>query len=274
MTEKEILLKKYETYLIRNEMADNTIKSYMWVASYFMEHYGSLTKKNVMNYKKYLMDNYKPSTVNCRIQAINRFLEYNHKKNLTLKTIRIQSKPYVDNVISNAEYKRFLYNLKKDNRMKYYMIVRTLICTGARVSELVQFQIEDVYEGFKDIYGKGGKLRRIYFTNTLRSELKVWLADEGRLSGPLFLNKNGITISIRGIETMLKKYATEYHIDPKVVHPHAFRHRYALNFLKKRPKAISELADILGHSSLNTTMIYARRTAQEQFWLINSTVDW
>lgn len=268
------ILQNYEKYLIKEEMSDNTIKSYLWTASYFLDTYSSITRSNLIKYKEYLKNTYKPQTVNSRIYALNKFLIYLNKRNLLLKTVKIQQRTFLDNVISNAEYKRLLRNLRDDGYIKYYMIVRTLTCTGARVSELIRFQIEDVYEGYIDIYAKGGKLRRIYFPKQLRSELIDWLESEKRNTGSLFLNKNGVTISIRGIEQMLKTYASKYNINPDVVHPHSFRHRFALNFLHNKPKELIALADILGHTCLDTTRIYTRRTAQEQYALVNSTVNW
>lgn len=274
ITNTNEILQSYEKYLIREEMSQNTIKSYIWTASFFITQYGTINKNNVLSYKKYLISTFKPQTVNSRIHAMNKFLLYLNKRNLLLKTIKIQQRTFLDNVISNAEYKRFLTNLKNDGYIKYYMLVRTLACTGARISELIRFQIEDVYEGYIDIYAKGGKLRRIYFPQILRSELISWVESENRNTGSLFLNKNGVTISIRGVEHMLKVYAAKYKINPDVVHPHSFRHRYALNFLHNRPKELIALADILGHSCLDTTRIYTRRTAQEQYALVNSTVNW
>ena len=99
---------------------------------------------------------------------------------------------------------------------------------------------------------------------------------EKRTQGPLFLNKNGVRISVNGVETMLKKYAKEYGIDEKLVHPHSFRHRYAINFLEKNKSANSlvELADILGHKNIDVTRIYTRHTATEQQQLVNRTVTW
>lgn len=268
------LLENYEKYMIKQEMSENTIKSYLWTASYFLNTYSAITKKNLIKYKDHLKHTYKPQTVNTRIYALNNFLLFINKRNMLLRTVKIQQRTFLDNVISNAEYRRLLKNLANDGHIKYYMIVRTLTCTGARASELIKFQIEDVYEGYIDIYAKGGKLRRIYFPKQLQSELIGWIESENRNTGSLFLNKNGVTISVRGIEQMLKKYAVKYKINPDVVHPHSFRHRFALNFLHNRPKELIALADLLGHSCLDTTRIYTRRTSQEQFALVNSTVNW
>lgn len=154
------------------------------------------------------------------------------------------------------------------------MIVRTMACTGARISEVISFQVEDVYVGYVELYAKGNKLRRIYFPKQLQNELMKWVEDENRTEGALFLNKNGITITANGVSCMLKNFAVKYRIDQRVMHPHSFRHRFSLNFLSRKPNEILLLADILGHSNINTTRIYTRRTAQEQYNLINSIVNW
>lgn len=272
----EEILSRYEKYMRKAELADNTIKSYLWTASYVISNYDSITRATVLDYKEYLMKTYKkPTTVNQRLQALNHFLKYMHKGAFCVKTIRIQNRHFLDNVISNRDYKRMIGKLKADNRVKWYMIIRTLVCTAARISELINMQVEDVIEGYVDIYSKG-TIRRIYFPKGLREELLKWLEMENRTQGPLFLNKNGVRMSVNGVETMLKKYAKEYGIDEKLVHPHSFRHRYAINFLEKNKSANSlvELADILGHKNIDVTRIYTRHTATEQQQLVNRTVTW
>ncbi len=275
MKDISTILKDYEKWLSQSELSENTITVYLYAAQYYMTKYnGVITKTKLKQYKKELIENYKPNTANARIHAINKFLEFSNKKSLSLKTIKLQNCYYLDNVISNAELHKFEKRLQENNKINYYMLVRTLVCTGARIGEAVRFQVEDVEFGYAEMICKGGKMRRIYFPEQLRDELMGWLKDEGRSSGPVFLNKNGVTISIRGIESMLRRYATKYGINPDVVHPHSFRHRYALNFLKRKPKEIIALADIMGHSSINTTRIYTRLTSNEQYCLINSVVNW
>ena len=274
-TEEEIL-KRYEKYMRKNELSENTIKSYLWTANFFLTKYENVTRTSVLQYKEYLMKKHrKPTTVNQRLQALNYMLKYMHKGAYCVKVIRIQNQHFLDNVISNRDYRKLTKKLKEDNRIKWYMIVRTLICTAARVSELVNMQVEDVIDGYLDIYSKG-TMRRIYFPKVLREELMEWLREEGRTEGALFLNKNNIRISVNGVETMLKKYAREYGIDEKSVHPHAFRHRYAINFIEKNksPNQLVELSDILGHKDINMTRRYTRKTASEQYELICKTVVW
>lgn len=272
--EARVLLSNYEKYLRKEEAAENTIKTYTCTVRFFLLEYGNISKNNLLQYKKYLIDNYKPLTINTKILAINNFLHFIKKDNLKLKTVKIQQKTYLDNVISNSDYRKLIRKLKEDDQIKWYMIVHTMACTGARISEVISFQIEDVSNGYAEIYAKGEKLRRIYFPKELQIELMQWVEKENRTEGFLFLNKNGVTLSASGINRMLKQFANKYNIDPKVMHPHSFRHRFALNFLIKKPNEIILLADILGHSNINTTRIYTRRTSQEQYRIINSVVDW
>ena len=148
-----------------------------------------------------------------------------------------------------------------------------LAATGARVSELVQIKVEHVNSGYFDLYSKGGKLRRLYIPRKLQKETQEWLKKQERSTGYLFLNRYGDRISTRGISQQLKNFAKKYGLDPKVVYPHSFRHRYAKNFLEKF-NDIALLADLMGHESIETTRIYLRRTASEQQALVNKVVTW
>ena len=97
-----------------------------------------------MTYKGYLMEQYKPKTVNLRIQAINKYLEFLGKEKLQLKFVKIQQKNFLENVISNADYKFLKNSLKKDNNKEWYFVVWYLAATGARVSELIQIKVEHI----------------------------------------------------------------------------------------------------------------------------------
>ena len=177
--------------------------------------------------------------------------------------IKVQQKTYLENVISDADYKFFKNKLKKDGRMNWYFIVRYLAATGARISELVQIKIEHVHKGYIDIYGKGGKVRRIYIPKALKNET----------SGYLFLNRFGEKITTRGVAHQLKIFAAEYGMDTKVIYPHSFRHRFAKNFLEKY-NDLAFLADLMGHESIETTRIYLRKTANEQQAIVDKVVTW
>ena len=148
-----------------------------------------------------------------------------------------------------------------------------LTATGARVSELLQIKVEDVLHAYLDMYTKGGKIRRLYIPKKLREEAMKWIEENGINSGYIFLNRFGEKITSRGIAIQLKHFAHKYGINPKVVYPHSFRHRFAKNFLDKF-NDIALLADLMGHESIETTRIYLRRTASEQQAIVDKVVVW
>ena len=242
------------------------------VREYYKRH-KELNKRNLLVYKTYLIETYKPKTVNLRIQAINKYLEYMGKQKLRLKSIKVQQRSYLENVISNADYQFLKKKLKMEDNLTWYFVVRFLATTGARVSELIQLKVEHIYLGYYDIYTKGGKIRRIYIPKLLKQEAVVWLEEQKRSSGYIFLNRFGERITPRGISQQLKNYANKYGMNEKVVYPHSFRHRFAKNFLEKF-NDISLLADLMGHESIETTRIYLRRSSSEQQAIIDKVITW
>ena len=108
---------KFETFLKRSNLSENTIDVYLWTVRYFEEHYDGITKEYLLAYKGYLMENFKPKTVNLRIQAMNKYLVYLGKESLRIKAVKVQQKNFLENVISNADYKFLKKSLKKDGIM-------------------------------------------------------------------------------------------------------------------------------------------------------------
>lgn len=259
--------------LRQKNMAENTLIAYRHAIWDFYGRYKVLNKNNLLCYKDYLIETFKPKTVNLRIQAINNYLEFLGKSNLHLKSVKVQQRTYLENVISNADYHFFINQLRQENDLKWYFVVRFLTTTGARVSELVKMKIEHVNIGHFDVYSKGGKTRRLFIPRSLCKETLVWTREEHRESGYLFLNRYGKEITPRGIALQLKKYAIKFHLDEKVVYPHSFRHRFAKNFLEKY-NDIALLADLLGHERIETTRIYLRKTSFEQQNIVNKVVTW
>lgn len=268
-----IMVEKFKEYLTHSNMAKNTVSAYIYAVNDFNSRHKELTKKNLLLYKAYLIETFKPKTVNLRIQALNKYLEYLRKPRLRLKSVKVQQRTYLENVISNADYTFLKNKLKKEDNQEWYFVVRFLAATGARVSELVQLKVEHVNVGYYDIYTKGGKIRRLFIPKKLRDEAQEWLSANKRESGYLFLNRFGERITTRGIAQQLKNFAVKYGLNPKVVYPHSFRHRYAKNFLEKF-NDISLLADLMGHESIETTRIYLRRTASEQQAIVDKIITW
>ena len=267
------MITQFKAYLAKTNLAENTITSYVWTVTYYLEHYKEVNKKNLLAYKGYLVENFKPQTVNLRLQAVNKFLEFSKQEKLRMKFVKAQQKNFLENVISDADYKFLKTKLKADGYDQWYFVVWFMAATGARVSELLQIKAEHVNVGYLDLYSKGGKMRRIYIPKKLCTEATKWLKERGLTTGYLFTNRTGNCLSTRGIAIQLKHFAENYGINREVVYPHSFRHRFAKNFLEKF-NDIALLADLMGHESIETTRIYLRRTASEQQKIVDRVVTW
>ena len=267
------MIEEFERHLRNTNLSENTKASYLFAVRQYNEQYGEVTQKNLRSYKVWLIENYKPKTVNLRLRAINCYLESVDKEKWKLPFVRVQQKAFLENVISEADYEYFKNCLRRDDEMFWYFVIRFLAATGARVSELIQIKVEHIKLGYLDLYSKGGKLRRIYIPKALQDEALSWLAEKQQETGFIFLNKYGERITTRGISGQLKKLAVRYEIDPVVVYPHSFRHRFAKSFLE-RCNDIAFLADLMGHESIETTRIYLRKTATEQQEIVDKIIDW
>ena len=258
------MIDTFKAYLDKTNLSENSKSAYLFALRQFTEQYGSVTKKNLTAYKVWLVDHFKPQTVNLRLRGMNCYLESVGKEKWKLSFVKVQQKPFLENVISEADYLYFKKRLKEDGELFWYFVIRFLAATGARVSELIRIKIEHVETGYFDLYSKGGKLRRLYIPKKLRNETLEWLKTQERTSGYLFLNRFGERITARGISQQLKNYAEKYGLDKKVVYPHSFHHRYAKNFLEKY-NDIALLADLMGHESIETTRIYLRSVIRIPF---------
>ena len=267
-------MEKFKQFLVAKNLAKNTVSAYVIAIQGYQELFDEVNKKDLLLWKTYLIENFKAKSVNLKIQAMNKYLEFIGKDKLRLKSIKVQQRMFLENVISDADYVFLKKKLKKEPNIEWYFIVRFLCATGARISELIKIKVEHVKVGYIDIYSKGGKIRRIYIPLVLRKETIKWIENDLKIeTGYIFLNRFGERITTRGISQQLKNYAVKYGIDPKVVYPHSFRHRFAKNFLEKY-NDISLLADLMGHESIETTRIYLRKTASEQQKLVDEIVTW
>ena len=267
------MITKFKHFLMQQNLSENTINSYVFTVESFFVNFEEITKKNLLAYKGMLVERYKAKTVNLRIQGINKYLEFIKKDKDKLKFVKIQQKTYLENVISNADYEFFKNQLNKNKNFDWYFVVRFLGATGARVSELVQIKVEHVKLGYIDLYTKGGKIRRIYIAKRLQNEAVKWLELKNKDSGYIFCNKRGERLTTRGVAHQLKELAIKYKMNPNVVYPHSFRHRFAKNFLDKY-NDLALLADLMGHESIETTRIYLRRTSEEQQEIVNKVITW
>ena len=267
------MVTNFQNFLEKSDLSKSTVTSYVWTINHFTTQYEKIDKENLLAYKGWLIEHFKPQTVNLRLQALNKFLEFTGKERMKLKFVKVQQKNFLENVVSNADYKFLKTKLKNDGYIEWYFVVWFLAATGARISELLQIKAEHIEIGYLDMYTKGGKVRRLYIPKNLREEASKWLKRKSLISGYIFRNRFGGRITARGISQQLKHFAEKYGLNAKVIYPHSFRHRFAKNFLDKY-NDIAFLADLMGHESIETTRIYLRKTASEQQGIVDKVVTW
>ena len=264
-------IKEFELYLWEKELSENTITSYRIHLTDYSSKYDDITKTNLIEWKKGLADRLCPKSINHYITAMNEYLKFIGRSDLALRKIKIQQRTTVENVISLAEFKRLLDGLKKDGNMRWYYICLFLGKTGARVSELIKLRYGDLKRGYAEMPTKG-KIRRIYFCDSLRTDEIMRYYSDRKDGDYLIQNRFGEQITERGVAQQLLNFSEKYGINKKVMHPHSFRHFFAIEFLK-RDKDITLLADLMGHSSINTTQIYLRLSQDEQQARLNRVMN-
>lgn len=264
-------MEQFKKYLEDMDFSDRTITAYMYAVRKYYDRYNIVNEQNLRDYKFYLIHRFMPTSVNMHLQALKKYLAY---KGLDyhLKTVKIQSHVHT-NIISNDEYVYLKSKLRHENNKMWYFAVCFMAQTGVRVGELVNITMENVYAGSFEIYSKGLKARHVFIPKQLQIECMRWLRKKNYNSGYIFLNRYGSKISTRGIAMGLKRYAKKYGMDKSNVFPHSFRHRFAMNFLKFNNDIVL-LADLLGHSNLETTRVYLRHSLREIKSIVDDVVKW
>lgn len=263
-------MKRYEEYLKLEELAEGTVHIYLREAEHLEEYLSgrNITKNLLLEYKKELLETgNSPATVNLHIVAADRYLKYLGHTDCRLKTLRLQTKHSLEQVLSAGEYRALLDYARQNGKEKYYLILRTMAMTGIRVSELQFFTAEILEKKVITVTGKQ-KTREICIPEKLLRELKDYCEKNSLKEGCIFYGERGKPISRIAVYKMLVKMADALGIEKGKVHPHSLRHLFALTYMERYGN-LFELADLLGHSSLETTRIYARSTAEEKRQKIN-----
>lgn len=263
-------LSDFKSWMVDRELASNTIDIYLTGMQQFFSEFSNPTKENGMAWKQALLERgIKPTTVNLRLCAFNAYCKMKGLP-VEIKRMKIQQRNSVENVISMDEYERLLDGLRKDKNWKWYWNCKLLAATGCRVSEFVRLKKSDYDRGYAELWTKG-KIRRIYIPESFRRESSSYYADFE--PGEKLVQGRSGEITTRGVSSQLQNMAKRYGIEKEVMHPHAFRHMFAVEFLR-RNNNLSLLADVLGHSSVSTTAIYTRMTKEQQAAAIDAAVDW
>lgn len=256
LTHEEIV--SYSTHLQENEKSPATVLKYAHdlkvAATYFDGK--ELTKSTLIEWKNTLIDKYSTATVNSILAALNGFLKYMGWADLTVKPLKIQQPLFRDEnrELTCAEYKRLVHAAENAGNRRLSLVVQTICATGIRVSELQFITVEAVHTGRTEINNKG-KRRTIFLPKKLRKTLSRYLKEINKSDGVVFTTRNGKPLDRSNIWRDMKALCESAGVEPDKVFPHNLRHLFAVTYYGIE-KDISRLADILGHSSINTTRIY------------------
>lgn len=258
-------LEVYENYLKEMELSKGTCDLYLKQAKLFLDYVGDrpLSKEVAVSYREELLQRkLSISTVNLYLIAVNRYLKYAGCSSFVVRTVKVQKKNSVENVISRREYQSLLSYAKSSGHEKYYYIMKTLAMTGIRISELKFFTVEAMQKGMTYVYNKG-KSREVYLPDCLIVELTEYCEREHLREGIIFRGKENQPISRTTVYKMMVHLADMVGVPKEKAHPHSFRHFFALTYMEHYAN-LAELADILGHSSIETTRIYTTSSSEEK----------
>lgn len=262
--------KGFRNYLQEKELAPGTIYGYIGHCKKYFECHDTLSTKELIEYKEELRKDLKPQTVNGYVNALRAYIRYTGL-NISIKGVKLAKRMNVENVIDVKNYHKLIAGLKKDKDMDGFLIVTLLAKTGARISEAIRITKSDVLRGDVEMYTKG-KMRRIIIPTCIKKEFAEYLASIDENDTLIKCSTNKAT-TIRNIQCRLQRYGKKYGIPREYMHPHAFRHFFAVNFLKNT-RNVTLLADLLGHTNINTTMIYTRMSVQQQKNELESAITW
>ena len=264
MTITRELIEKFQHYLIEEEKSSATLEKYMRDVTAFLVWLAGceLDKLTVLRYKEYLMLNYAPASVNSVLSSLNSFFEYNEWHSLKVKMLKIQKQIFAskDKELTKVEYERLLKAAKDKKNERLYYLMQTICSSGIRVSELSSITIDAVKVRRATINCKG-KMRVVILPKDLCKMLTEYAKRQKITSGPVFVTRTGKPLDRSTIWKMMKALCESAGVDKNKVFPHNLRHLFARTYYSLQ-KDIVRLADILGHSSVNTTRIYTMETGE------------
>ena len=255
----------FESYLRSDEKCDNTIEKYLRdvrVFSVFAES-REISKSVVMEFKASLVENYEITSANSMIAAVNAFLRFVGWMDCCIKQFKVQKKAFCseEKELTKAEYIRLVNTAKQKGNERLNLIIQTICGTGIRVSELQFITVEAVHKG-EAIVSCKNKTRTVFIVRELQKKLLNYIKAKGITTGCIFITKSGKPMSRCNIWREMKALCEQAGVSPDKVFPHNLRHLFARTFYGIE-KDIAKLADILGHSSINTTRIYIITTGAE-----------
>jgi len=256
------LINQFIKYLQEQEKSQSTIVSYkreLFSLQMFFDD-SSLNKDSLLRYKTIITKQYKPSTCNVSISAINCFLKYINRQDLFLKPLKIQKTIFepAEKELTKKDYNKLIKAALINGDERTALAIQTICATGIMVSELQSITVETLRSGQAHICNKG-KNRIVFIPKALVNVLKKYVVNHNIASGPIFVTRNNKPLDRSNLWKSMKQLCSVAGVKPSKIYPHNLRHLFAKTYYTQQ-KDISRLADILGHSSINTTRIYTRES--------------
>ena len=262
----EQTLKEYEAYLQDEERSRATVEKYIRDVKRFLGFLSGdvgIEKEKVREYKEMLREQYKITSANSMLAAMNNFFVFLGREELKVKLFKIQRSTYSrpEKEITEKEYAKLIKAARADGDERMSMLLQTIGSTGIRISELKFITVEAVNAGRAEIYNKG-KSRVVLLPAELTRLLKTYCRKMGMASGSIFITRNGTPMDRSNISKRMKQLGREAGVDVAKVFPHNLRHLFARVFYSIE-KDVVRLMDLLGHSSISTTRIYTMTTEEQ-----------
>ena len=259
------IIENFRKNLELQEKSTSTIEKYIRDVKAFSVYAENavITKEKVIAYKKYLGNNYAVRSVNSMLASINSLFSFLGWHDLRVKSLKLQQQVFCpeEKELTKAEYARLCKTAERKHNERLNLILQTICGTGIRVSELQFITVEAAKQGEAVVNCKA-KTRSVFIVKELKQKLLRYAAEQNIKSGMIFVTRTGKPISRTNIWREMKDLCEEANVNPKKVFPHNLRHLFARVFYGIE-KDIAKLADILGHSSINTTRIYIISTGTE-----------
>ncbi len=263
ITEK--MIADFELELRNDEKSNNTIEKYLRDVRYFSQFTNDrcVDKTLVLEYKTQLEKGYALASANSMLAAINSFFKFVGWYDCCVKQFKVQRKPYCseESELTKQEYIALVRTAKHKKNERLSLLIQTICSTGIRVSELEYITVEAVKRGEAVVSCKG-KSRKVFIVKDLCRKLQKYAKEHNITSSAIFITKTGKPMNRSNIWREMKSLCEQAGVNPNKVFPHNLRHLFARTFYGIE-KDIAKLADILGHSSINTTRIYIITTGAE-----------
>lgn len=268
MGQKNIRTSRIDSYcaaLLEAEKSAATVEKYLRSVRRFAAFCGGreISKALVLDYKAELEGRYAPAGANAALAAINGFLRFCGHADCCVKPFKVQKKLYCpeERELSRQEYIRLVQAAEDSGDRRMALLLATICSTGIRVSELSYITVEAVARGEAVVTCKG-KTRTVFLPAALRRRLRQYVHRRRLRSGAVFVTRTGKPLNRSNIWRMMKALCRRANVQPSKVFPHSLRKLFARTFYKI-DRDVAKLADILGHSSINTTRIYIMTSGTE-----------